>query len=439
MSELVSNAVNLNNIKDYVKANVALQCAQLHAPRLAIQGAPGTGKSDILREICEENGWVLSVKYLSNMSLEQITGIPCKVESGSTAIWSKPELFNFDFPEYAPEAYMNGNDEIKNKTVKILLIDDFHLADKIMQKYLFQLLTYKSLNGYHLPENTAILLAGNRNTDRALANPIPAPVCNRLMFMEVKSDASDWLNNFAFKNGVRGDVTSFIYNHEAYLSSEPLESGAWASPRAWTYLSNQMDAYEEMFGTIKIAELKNIASGLIGSEIAGKFIEYRELFAKWNFEKMYKSGIDSAKTIIEAEVNKNVTDVYAVVSAGCAWLLNIYKNNGYDASGKEVEDAAKFLYNVFQILMLSETNKVRRSTRPLIVAGLKFLNMYQNSIKNKHYKAKPIVKAFLQCMKEQQDCDLIFFELIAQVFDMPLDKDEQQEIQEAKERLKYEF
>jgi hypothetical protein len=100
------HAVNLNKIKNYVKSNVALQCNVLHAPRLAIQGAPGTGKSDIIREICEENNWVLSVKYLSNMSLEQITGIPCKVEHGSTAVWTKPELFNFDFPEYAPESYL---------------------------------------------------------------------------------------------------------------------------------------------------------------------------------------------------------------------------------------------------------------------------------------------------------------------------------------------
>ena len=114
------NAINLNKIKDYVKSNVALQCEMLHAPRLAIQGAPGTGKSDIIREICEENNWVLSVKYLSNMSLEQITGIPCKVEQGSTAVWTKPELFNFDFPEYAPEAYMNMSDTEKNNVVKIL-------------------------------------------------------------------------------------------------------------------------------------------------------------------------------------------------------------------------------------------------------------------------------------------------------------------------------
>ena len=337
MSELMNcNAINLNNVKSYVKANVTLQCNQLHAPRLAIQGAPGTGKSDIIREICEENGWVLSVKYLSNMSLEQITGIPCKVESGSNALWTKPELFNFDYPEYAPDAYMSamcaGDNKTMDNTVKVLLIDDFHLADRIMQRYLFQLLTYKSLNGYHLPENTAILLAGNRNTDKALANPIPAPVCNRLMFVEVKSDSYDWLNNFAFKHGVRADITSFLYNHgDACLSSEPLESGAWASPRAWTYLSYQMDAYEQAFGKIDITSLKTMANGLIGPEMSSKFIEYRELFAKWDFNALYAMGIEKAKSEFYDDVRNNITEVYTIISAGCSWLLNKYKNQSFYA------------------------------------------------------------------------------------------------------------
>ena len=436
------NAINLNKIKDYVKSNVALQCEMLHAPRLAIQGAPGTGKSDIIREICEENNWVLSVKYLSNMSLEQITGIPCKVEQGSTAVWTKPELFNFDFPEYAPEAYMNMSDAEKNNVVKILLIDDFHLADRIMQKYLFQLLTYKSLNGYKLPENTAILLAGNRNTDKALANPIPAPVCNRLMFMEVKSESKDWLENFAFKNGIRSDITSYLYNHgDVYLSQEPLESGAWASPRAWTYLSYQMDAHEKMYGSLNVSALKTMASGLIGPEMAGKFIEYRELFAKFNFDKLFADGIDKAKAFIKKELEYNVTDSYSVISAASAWLIQIYKNNNFDITNSKVDKAIKFVYNIFIYLLMFPNQMVRRNARPLVTAGTKYMQMYQKSILNtaRSKPVKTLLNGFMQCMKEEKDCDYIFYELLVNVFEMRLSEDEQKEIDAAKERLKYEL
>ncbi len=435
------NEINLNDIKDYVKANVALQCAQLHAPRLAIQGAPGTGKSDIIHEICEENKWVLSVKYLSNMSLEQITGIPCKVENGSTAIWSKPELFNFDFPEYAPDAYFNASAEEQNKYVKVLLIDDFHLADRIMQRYLFQLLTYKSLNGYHLPENTAILLAGNRNTDKALANPIPAPVCNRLMFIEVKSDSKDWLNNFAFKHGVREDITSFLYNHgDLCLSSEPLESGAWASPRAWTYLSYQMDAYEKMFGKLHLSELKNMANGLIGPEMTSKFIEYRELFSKWNIEKLYKLGINGAQKEYQSEVENNPTDSYAIISAVCAWLLTKYRDNDYNIENEEMDKCIHFAFDTFIFLLMFSNNMIRRNTRPLVIAGIKYIHMFQNAVGNKtKNKNKTLLQGFLSCMKEQKDTDYVFYELIGNIFGLKFSIDEQKEINEAKKRCKYEL
>lgn len=429
-----TNLIKLNEVKAYVKTNVMLQCAQLAAPRLAIQGAPGCGKSDIIHQMCEENGWMLSAKYLSNMSLEQITGIPCKVENGSTAIWSKPELFNFDEPDYAPENYEQKKDE----TVKILLIDDFHLADRIMQKYLFQLCTYKSLNGYHLPPNTAIILAGNRNTDKALANPIPAPVCNRLMFVEVRSDVEDWLNNFAFKHGVREDITSYLHQHgEGRLSSEPIETAAWASPRSWTYLSYQMDTYEKAYGKISIQDLKIMASGLIGPENASKFIEYRELFAKWNFDKLFSMSFKNVTSEFSREIANNPTDVYAIISAGVGWVLNMYRSVRFNIKDQKLNDAVKFLYECMAWMLAFQDSGIRRNIRPLIAAGCKYIYMFQKAIQQQGKKIDSIVSIIFHCMEQERDVDYLFEELIANVIEYKLDQDELQKIAEAKKNLKY--
>lgn len=443
MSELFNNnAINLNNVKDYVKANVMLQCQQLAAPRLAIQGPPGVGKSDIVREICAENGWTLTVKYLANMSLEQITGIPCKVENGTTALWSKPELFNFDDPDCASEEYLNGNESVKNSIPKVLLIDDFHLADRIMQRYLFQLLTYKSLNGYKLPPNTAILLAGNRNTDKALANPIPAPVCNRLMFIEVKSDLTDWITNFAFKNNIRNDIISYLNNRkgESILSSEPLESGAWASPRSWTYLSYQMDAYEKAFGKLGIQELKNMAAGLIGPEQTSKFIEYREIFAKWDFEKLSKMNFEAVTHLFEPEVKNNPTDVYAIISAGVAWMLSVYRDANFDHTCEKVTKALTFVYDCFIYLLTFPSGSIRRNTRPIIIAGTKYIHMFQENVRTTNgKKVKGLLELFIKNMAQSRDCDYLFYELLASIFNITLEDEDIQKIKEAKKKLNYEL
>ena len=441
-STMSATSVKLNNIKAFVKANVQLQCKQAFAPRLAIQGAPGTGKSDIIREICEENGWCLNVKYISNMSLEQITGLPAKVENGSTAIWTKPELFNFDNPEYAPGKYLNATDsKVKDETVKVLLIDDFHLADRMIQKYLFQLLTYKSLNGYKLPPNTAILLAGNRNTDKACANTIPAPVCNRMIFVEVHSDVEDWLLNFAFKHGVRTDITSYLHQYgDARLSCEPLESAAWASPRSWTYLSYQMDQHEAMFGSISMDDLKVMASGLIGTENAIKFIEYRELFAKWNFDNMIQLPFNKVIKSFEKEVNNNPSEVYAIINSAVSWLLATYRNKEFDIKNHEVITAAEFVYKILTFLITFKNEKSMRNVRPLIAAGLKFIHVFQNSVSEfQKSKNSDLFDMFCNLIaKESTDTDWIFYDLILSVFDIDnRDEEELERIKEAKKNLGY--
>ena len=430
--EMNSNAIKLNDVKAYVKSNVMLQVSQLAAPRLAIQGAPGCGKSDLMRQICEENGWILSVKYLSNMSLEQITGLPCKVENGSTAIWTRPELFNFNNPEYAPKG---ANDD----TIKILLIDDFHLADRIMQKYLFQLLTYKSLNGYSLSKNTAIILAGNRNIDKAGANPIPAPVCNRMMFVEVKSEAEDWLKNFAMKHGVREDICTYIMNNsEGRLSSEPIETAAWASPRSWTYLSYQMDAYEKSNDKIDLEDLKIMATGLIGAENAAKFIEYHELFAKWNFDKLFGMSLKNATVEFAKEIKRNPTDAYAIISSGVAWVIEKYKKANFNAKDTDIVKSVDFLYDTMTFLLTYKEAAARRNIRPLIAAGCKFLYMYQVAMEQNHGKtATSLLSLIFNKMKQERDVDWLFYELIANVIDYKLDADDQKKIAKAKENLSF--
>ena len=135
---------------------------------------------------------------------------------------TKPAILDTANLDYRPDNYEEG------KTPTIILFDDFHLCDRVMQRYMFQLLTYKGLNDYQLDNNVAIILAGNRISDKAGAMPIPAPVANRMMFIEVTVDVKDWMLNFAFKNNVRGDIISFLnspISHSFFGSSHQLMPG----------------------------------------------------------------------------------------------------------------------------------------------------------------------------------------------------------------------
>lgn len=430
MSSIVSlNEMPLNEVKPYIIANVKLQCKKMTTSRACILGSPGCGKSDLLRQICEENNWGLVVKYLSNLSLEQITGIPCKVEDGDHARFTKPEIFNFDELDYRPENYEPG------KTVTVLLIDDFHLADKVTQKYLFQLLTYKAINSYHLPQNCAIIMAGNKMTDKALAHTIPAPVMNRIAVYEVKADPKDWVSNFAFKNNVRHDITSFISSRgDKYLFQEPIESMPWASPRSWTFLSEQMNEYEEEFGSIPINNLKFIANSLIGSEFASEFIVYRELFSKWDITKMIGKSDNELKSLFEKEINKNPIAGYAVINATMSWLIEKSKNYDFDATTPEVKKIVKFTYNLMTLLLDVKCKGIQ--IKPLIIAGTTYLYTYYKVLPSLQAKKfDNVIKLFMNQMMQQRDIDWIYYEIIAYVFDYPLSDEDKKKVAEAKAKL----
>lgn len=428
---LNSAAIKLNDIKKYIAANVNLQIQQKAAPRLYMVGAPGCGKSDIMRQICEEKGWALAVRYVSNMAIEQLTGLPVKPEANSVTTWSRPELFNFSNLEYAPENYQEG------KTPTVLLLDDFHLADRLMQKYMFQLLTYMGLNGYKLPANTAIILAGNRNNDKAGAMPIPAPVCNRMMFVEVTSEAEDWLKNFALKNNVRGDICTFINNKgDVYLSGEPIETHAWASPRSWTYLGYQMDAYEEIHGNIDLDELRIMATGLLGEEVTQQFIMYRELFAKWDFEQLKRQNWETVKKRYADEASKNPTAVYAIINSAVTWAINTYKKHDFDPKDKNVTEAIKLTYNTLAYLLVMKC-KNNVNIQPLVAAGTKYIHMFQEAVTaNKTGKpVKPLIEFILDEMTQQRDVDWIFYNLLSGIFNMTLDEDDHKAIAAAEARI----
>lgn len=420
------NEIPLNEVKPFIIANVRLQCKTPVTSRICIVGSPGCGKSDLMRQVCQENNWGLVVKYLSNMPYEQITGIPCKVENGDLAKFTKSELFNFDVMDYQPDNYNPLT------TPTVLMIDDFHLADKSIQKYLFQLLTYRAINSYKLTPNVAIVLAGNKMTDRALAHTIPAPVMNRIAVYEVKADSEDWLKNFAFKNGVRHDIMSFIHQKgDLYLTQTPVESVPWASPRSWTFLSEQMDEYEELNGSIPISKLSLIANSLIG-DATKEFIAYREIFSKWKIADLQGKTQDDLKIMFQTEVSKNPTAAYAIINMITTWLVNVIKKYNFDINSREISAAAKFAYNVMTLML---TLKLAKGTiKPLVIAGTSYILLYQDhALKTTEAKKfnDIILNKFLGCLQNQRDIDWIYYSIVANIFKYPISKQDEEQIKKA--------
>ena len=337
------SSICINDAIPFIKTNVKLQIDSNHqkkaSPTLYISGPPGIGKSEIYEAFCKENGFGLVVIYLSMTSLSQLTGLPMVVvkdkEGDNRFIpWSYPDIFNFKNMRVEPDIKINKTES--GEPIVVMLLDDAHLLEKTQQRVLFQLLSYKAINKHKLPDSVAINLAGNRSEDKAGAQQFLAPVTNRILYVEVHSTLERWMKEFAYKNNVRSDIITFLQFYESLFNTQPLESEPWASPRSWTYASQQLDYFEKDYSLTDDSAYV-ILKGLVGIQPAGQFLEYKNFLMGWEPDKV----LNGSKVITVSTLDK--MSCYALLTVCIQYFLKILKDKNFkiDKQATDIVDKLK--------------------------------------------------------------------------------------------------
>lgn len=340
----VLSSICINDAVPYIKTNIKLQIdsnfQDKASPTLYISGPPGIGKSEIYESFCRENGFGLVVIYLSMTSLSQLTGLPMVVvkdkEGDNRFIpWSYPDIFNFKNMRVEPRA----NITTKNgEPIVVMLLDDAHLLEKAQQRVLFQLLSYKAINKHKLPNGVVINLAGNRSEDKAGAQQFLAPITNRILYIEVHSTLERWIEEFAYKNGVRSEIITFLQFYESLFNTQPMESEPWASPRSWTYASSQLDYFEKDY-PLSNDSILTILKGLVGIQPASQFLEYKNFLMGWEPDKI----LNCSKTITISTLGK--MQCYALLTVCIQYFIKILKDKKFKID-KDLTDIANNLKSV---------------------------------------------------------------------------------------------
>ena len=410
----IGESLTLQESREHIISNVMLQIQSNingeQSPVLWLSGPPGLGKSEFCEQFCRELNWGLSICFLSQMTIDMLSGMPLiKVHDlegtpDKFVPWSIPEVFNMKNMKIKPPYLKDeeGNDIqfevdekgnfkkdnnhncikcIKDKEGKprinksspiILFLDDAQLCDRGIQKYMFQLLGTKTIHKHTLPVNVAIVLAGNRSEDKAGFQQLLAPISNRIRYVDLRYDVKEWIENFAIRKHVRTDIITFIDNNPSYISGTPLESAPWPSPRSWTYASLELNQFEEMGFTLNATNTFHIVKGCVGKEFATSFYQYRELLMKWEAAKIlqgeknvveYKKDSKQSNDIIIENLSR--IDCYALISATIGELVKNLRAEKF----KPTAGISKQI-NVFRIKILKPLTKKFREMIPL---GLKLL------------------------------------------------------------------
>ncbi len=228
-------------------------------------GPPGIGKSTLIRHICKTEDYDLIDLRLSLLNPVDLRGLPVIDRDNRLAEWFTP-------------AFLPNK---KHKKKGILFLDEINLAPLAVQAAAYQLILDKRVGDYTFPSHWRIVAAGNREVDKANVYKLPAPLANRFVHFTIVPELGSW-GHWAKENGVREEVTSFIFARPTHLFQMPKgNEKAFPSPRSWSFVSELLNAFEyegptdeEDLNEKVPQDLETVIVSAIGTATGKEFIKH---------------------------------------------------------------------------------------------------------------------------------------------------------------------
>lgn len=247
-----------------------------------IWGGPGIGKSAVVRQLAQLMNIPLQDVRALLLDPVDLRGLPFLGPDGRSK-WATPEFLPKD-------------------GAGILFLDELNAAPAMVQASCYQLVLDRKLGEYTLPEDWAIVAAGNRDGDRAVTTRMPTPLRNRFVHLEFEVDLQDW-SEWAIGAGIRPEVIAFLRFRQELLSSFDRDANAFPSPRSWEFVSRILDASPD------VCVEHELFAGAVGMGAATEFSAFLKTFRELpNIDAILLNPL-------KEPVPENAAAQYAVASA----------------------------------------------------------------------------------------------------------------------------
>ena len=248
----------LGSIVDGVLADESLS---EKIPATMVWGAPGVGKSTMVKTLAKDKGIGFVDVRLAQMESIDIRGIPVPDKERKVVDWFPSAIFPKD-----------------NSKGGIIFLDELSSAPKDVQVAAYELILDRQLGGgdiYKVPSKWIIVAAGNRSCDRAVSTTMSSALANRMMHLEIEANAEDWVA-WAVSHGIHPTVVGFInFKPQLLLSvdDQNLERG-FPTPRSWERVSEMCKILNNE------TLLRKAVYGLVGTAAGQQFMEFYKLAAQ---------------------------------------------------------------------------------------------------------------------------------------------------------------
>lgn len=254
----ISQAINIT--KEAVKAQLdALATGKWRAADMIVpywEGAPGLGKTEGLGQVAHSLG------------LERITLIGSQYDPAELAGWALPVEGTDEMKRSKPDWWPDGSVPAQ------IELDELPQSTTAVQNIFAQLTNERRIGKRKLPDNVAIVAAGNRLSDKAGTSAIPTHLRDRLMFLPVEADLEDVIA-YLQRNGGDERVCGYLRARPEYLHKFDRDQTACPSPRSWDRVSTIMSK----FSVDPLCMSYSIA-GQVGKEASDDFQVYLKITAQ---------------------------------------------------------------------------------------------------------------------------------------------------------------
>lgn len=262
-------------------------------------GAPGIGKSSIIKQIAQLQEIGFIDLRLALMDPTDLKGIPFYDKESHSALW-------------APPAFLPREGE------GILFLDELNSAPPSVQASAYQLILDRKVGEYSLPSGWAIVAAGNREGDRGVTYRMPSPLANRFVHFEMEVDVSDW-RYWAYQNSVDESIISYITFKSEHLFTFDAKSDvkSFATPRSWEYVSSILKS------GMKDDLLLDCISGAVGKDVSVSFLSFKKVMNRL-------PNIQNILACANDEYSDEVDVLYALSIGLVSALLKDYTDENLD-------------------------------------------------------------------------------------------------------------
>ncbi len=290
-----------------------------------VWGNPGVGKSSLVQQIANENNMRFVDLRLSLLDPTDLRGIPFFEQELKKAVWAKPEFL----PDTNSQEY------------GILFLDEINSAPPTIQAAAYQLILDRKIGEYNLPENFAIVAAGNYETDRGVTYRMPTPLANRFVHFNFDLDFDVW-KAWAYSANIDSRIIAYLnYKQENLFTFDPKgTSKSFATPRSWSFVDDilKSNLNEELY--------LQVIGGAVGNETAQEFLNFCNVMDQ----------LPNLHDILEGKV-VSLPDTNSALYALCIGLVYALKQ---DQQQKYLDNILDFSQNIpseFSVMLIRDIQK----------------------------------------------------------------------------------